>query len=224
MKFKKIAAVLAVVWSIFLISACQSDSTANLKDLTVGQNDVQFGPYLWTVLELQDDRAMLMTTDIVEKATYNDEYASITWEDCTLRAYLNGEFLENNFTDEEREQIIEVTNTNIDNVWFGTEGGNDTQDKVFILSIEEALSYFGDISTLDVDNDDELNYIIDDEYNDKRIARYEDENTWWWLRSPGNSSKFAATVTHKGILEVGGYFVQSEFGIRPVIWVQIPQD
>ena len=88
-----------------------------------------------------------------------------------------------------------------------------------MLSVEEAVKYFGDSGQLS-GGQQEHHYNVDDKFNRDRIAQYDDENIWWWLRSPGNSSKFAAVVTHKGIIEVGGYFVQTEFGIRPVIWVK----
>lgn len=218
MKLKKAAAICLAAVVVLLVSACQAEPTADLSDLTVGQNNVEFGPFIWQVLDVQDGKALLITKDIVEKAVYHEKYESVTWETCTLRSYLNGEFLENNFSDEEKTKILEVTNTNPDNQWFETSGGNDTQDKVFLLSVEEAVQYFGDSGQLN-GGQQEHHYNIDDKYNSDRIAQYDDENIWWWLRSPGNSSKFAATVTHKGIIEVGGYFVQTEFGIRPAVWI-----
>ena len=218
MKLKKAAAICLAAVVVLLVSACQAEPTADLSDLTVGQNNVEFGPFIWQVLDVQDGKALLITKDIVEKAVYHEKYESVTWETCTLRSYLNGEFLENNFSDEEKSKILEVTNTNPDNQWFETSGGNDTQDKVFLLSTEEVVQYFGDSGQLN-GGQQEHHYNVDDKFNSDRIAQYDDENIWWWLRSPGNSSKFAATVTHKGIIEVGGYFVQTEFGIRPAIWI-----
>ena len=219
MKRKKITVVSLIAMMVLIITACQSEPTGDLNSLTVGQDNVQFGPYIWQVLDVQDDKALLITKDIIEKAVYHGTYESITWEDCSLREYLNGDFFENSFSEEEKAKIIEVTNPNPDNQWFDTKGGNDTQDKVSLLSVEEAVKYFGDSGQL-TGGQQEHHYNVDDKFNRDRIAQYDDENIWWWLRSPGNSSKFAAVVTHKGIIEVGGYFVQTEFGIRPVIWVK----
>lgn len=222
MKLKKITLISLVLSLVFALSSCalaQSGPT-DLSKLTLGQEDVSFGKYTWTVLDIKDDRALLITNEVVEKAPFNNEYKSIDWSGSDLRKYLNDKFLNENFTEEEIEKIIEVMNTTPDNPWAGTSGGGNTLDRIFLLSIEEVVKYYGDSGQLESGNpNNELH--IEDEFNEARIAKSDGSKLWWWLRSPGHTSKFAAAITHSGRLEVGGYFVQEEFGIRPVLWVDM---
>lgn len=220
MKSEKIAAGLVAAVLLFCLTACQADTSASLDDLSVGQEGVWFGPYSWEVLDIQDGKALLITEDILEMIRYNEEYEAIVWADSTLRAYLNGEFYENNFSDEEKARIVTVTNTTPDNAWFGTEGGPDTEDKIFLLSTEEVVRYFGDSGQLENGNPDS-SYSIEDEYGKERIAQFEDANERWWLRSPGIEPEFTSMVARCGMLEVGGYFAEKREGLRPALWITL---
>ena len=115
-------------------------------------------------LTLRETARCLSQKNIVEKRAYNTKSKIITWEKCTLRAYLNGEFY-NKFNDLEKRLILDTTVFNNENPEFGTGGGNNTADKIFLLSIDEANRYFCRDS--------------------ERIATYQDSVRWWWLRSPG---------------------------------------
>ena len=95
----------------------------------------------WRVLDIQGNKALLISKEVLEKRPYNDEYKDITWEKCTLRGYLNGEFY--NKLGAAKSAIAETRNANPNNPWYGTTGGNATIDKVFLLSLEEVCSYFG---------------------------------------------------------------------------------
>lgn len=220
MKRKKITVVSLIAMMVLIITACQSEPTGDLSSLSVGQDNVQFGPYIWQVLDVQDDKALLITKDIIEKAVYHETYESITWEDCSLREYLNGDFFENSFSDEEKAKIIEVTNPNPDNQWFDTKGGNDTQDKVFLLSIEEVVKYFGDSGQLENGNPDS-EYFIDDEYNEGRIAYNEGVAEWWFLRSPGGEAGRAADMSDVGTIILYGDCTNAGHGTRPALWVSM---
>ncbi|MDR3294673.1 MAG: DUF6273 domain-containing protein [Clostridiales Family XIII bacterium] len=187
----------------------------------------------WRVLDVdvQNGRALLLTEDIIEKRSYHSSYTDVTWEECALRRYLNGDFLTDFGTDKSR--IAQVTNANPDNPWYGTAGGDSTTDKVFLLSIDEAVKYFGDSGDLknrkgwyyengkDVLKDGK-GWWINDQYNSKRIAKYENRTWWWWLRSPGGHSDRAAGVDDDGSLSViGDYVHHSECGVRPALWLNL---
>ena len=112
---------------------------------------ISFGGLDWRVLDVKDNRALIITKDLIEQRQYNDageeEGAgagdNVTWETCTLRKYLNGEFYEK-FTKEEQKHIAETEIQNPNNMWYDTNGGNDTTDKIFLLSLQEVDKYFGD--------------------------------------------------------------------------------
>ena len=196
---------------------------------------IQFGEYDWCVLGVRDGKALIITKNIIEQRPYDEVYAIAIWETCTLREYLNGEFLQK-FTTSERERIEETRVSSPDNLWFGTNGGNDTTDKIFLLSLEEVDKYFGNSG--DYQNkrrkDFEGQYPNDkwvaaDEgpafsnANDrKRKAKPNDQATWWWLLSPGNNNYSAASVNYDGSVDVAGIFVgHSLGGVRPALWLKL---
>lgn len=150
---------------------------------------IAFDKYEWRVLDIQDNTALIITEYIIEQRAYHDAYKDITWADCSLRKYLNGEFYDK-FTEADKSRIIPVINKNPDNQWYGSKGGADTQDSIFLLSLEEvACRYFGDSSSKLYNPGKNQRYWFQrkDENNSKRIARLAgvEWGWWWWLRSPG---------------------------------------
>lgn len=163
-------------------------------------------PIKWLILSEEDGRMLLISRYIVDYQPYNEELTDITWEDSTLRAWLNDDFLNSAFDASEQERILTVTNQNPDNSGFGTtvEGGNDTEDKIFLLSIDEVETYFA--------NDEE---------------RAVEACDWWWLRSPGFGSHYAAIVLSCGIVHSRGHYVVFNYydhGVRPAMWVDLSED
>lgn len=191
---------------------------SDFSNLKVEDDNIKFGKFLWRVLDIKDGKALLLTNDIVEGRPYHKSCEQVTWADSTIRDYLNDQFLTSKFTEEEQAKIIESTISNPDNEWFGTKGCEDTQDKVFLLSIEEAVRYFGDSGQL-VDMTSESEYFIDDEYNENRIATLDGEPEWWFLRSPGGEDGRAADVSDVGPLIIYGDCTNAGHGIRPALWV-----
>jgi len=61
------------------------------------------------VLDVQGDKALMITKDVIEKRPYNVQDTDVTWETCDLRKYLNGEFLQK-FTEEERGKMFRNNN------------------------------------------------------------------------------------------------------------------
>ena len=146
-----------------------------------------FGNYSWIVLDMQKDKALLLTESIIEQRSYHDAYVNVTWADCALRKYLNGEFY-STFDVNEQLRICPTVNTNPDNQWYGTNGGADTEDKIFLLSMEETVCrYFGDSSEKLYSPGKKQRYWFErkDVNNDKRIARlqWNKEQVWWWWTS-----------------------------------------
>ena len=183
---------------------------------------ITFGGYKWLVLETQNDRALIITKDIVEKREYHGSDTGITWANCSLGAYLNGRFY-NLFSDSDKARIIPITNINEKNQWYGmVDGGVNTTDKIFLLSIAEVVKYFGDSGQLRNGYAGEL--CIDDQFNSKRIAKYEGASSFWWLRSPGFVPQFAAYVHSDGSIYMTGRYVLGTFstcGVRPALWLHL---
>ena len=164
---------------------------------------LQFGPYDWYVLDKRDDRALIITEKVIEFRPYHHEECEITWETCDMRKYLNGEFYDS-FSEAGWARIIEVTNETPDNPWYGTPGSNPTVDKIFLLSTEEVVKYFGDSGQLKTKNinrgcdwcNDEFFPWLGDKYDINRRA-VDDTGIvrFWRLRSPGANTRSVASVS-----------------------------
>jgi len=187
-----------------------------------------FNNYEWRVLDIQDNMALIMTEYIIESRPYHEADINITWADCSLRKYLNGEFYDK-FNASDKSRIVPVINKNPDNQWYGAKGGADTQDNIFLLSIEEvACKYFGDSSAiLQNPGNQKYKYWFNkkDKNNSKRLT-----NGWWWLRSPGRINRVAAYIhglasnqldSSGGCVGVNGNGIGSSGGVRPVLWLRI---
>ena len=194
---------------------------------------ILFGNYEWRVLEVQNNTALIITEYIIEQRAYHNAYKDITWADCSLRKYLNSEFYDR-FTTAEKSRIIPVLNKNPDNQWYGTKGGTDTQDSIFLLSIEETVCrYFGDSSSKLYSPGKNQRYWFErkDKNNSKRIARLEkrkEGSWWWWLRSPGRVSIKAVYIHGDGNIGIQGNNIlkgnisdgECKGGVRPALWLK----
>ena len=104
---------------------------------------------------------------------------------------------------------------NPDNPEYGTDGGNDTTDKVFLLSIDEATRYFAS---------DKARMAEATDYAKEQgiYVSGKNDNSWWWLRSLGRNNSDAAYVDIGGsVRNYGSYANDGESGVRPAMWVNI---
>ncbi len=198
---------------------------------------VPFGGYRWRVLVIENDAALLLTEDIVELRAYHDAYQDATWADCALRNYLNGSFYDA-FQEADRARILQVTNKNPDNPWYGATGGADTQDRIFLLSLEEAVcQYFGDSSANLINRRANQRYWFQrkDPNNFRRSATSEGYSWWWWLRSPGRNNVKAVYIHGDGNIGIQGNNIlrcnitscfhpangDNRGGVRPALWLKL---
>ncbi len=194
---------------------------------------IVFDKYEWRVLDIQDNAALIITEYIIEQRAYHDAYKDTTWADCSLRKYLNDEFY-SSFNEADQSRIIPVTNRNPDNPWYGTKGGADTLDSIFLLSLEEVTcKYFGDSSSILHNPGKNQRYWFQrkDENNSNRIARLEGYtwSTWWWLRSPGRVNIKTVYVHGDGNIGIQGNNIlkgnisdgKCLGGVRPALWLKL---
>jgi len=207
----------------------------NKENLQVSDK-MHFGKYLWRVLEVQNDRVLVITEEIILKRPYHNGDKDTTWADCELRNYLNGEFY-NSFEDHDKLRILQVTNKNPDNQWYGTNGGKDTEDYIFLLTIEDVVcKYFGDSSEIlnnSIYKQKKYKYWFGtkDKNNIYRVANHINGGVWWWwLRSPGRINRTACYIhgVPAGIVGINGngvYFkhfgTERDGGVRPALWLKI---
>ena len=200
-------------------------------------------PIEWEVLGIKDGHTLILSKYALDCKQYNESWADVTWEDCTLRSWLNDDFYNTAFSSSDMERIVNAHNENPDSYeffkpWnfddyvFGAEGGNATNDNVFLLSWKEAEDYL-DGKLLD----DSLSA---EDYNQKLLCRPTDhakaQGVWtssdsddyyspdtegcclWWLRSPGIIAGTAADVADFGVLNC--YYVHDDVeGVRPALLI-----
>lgn len=106
------------------------------NNLDNGVEDIE-----WEILTIRDNKALVISKHCLERMPFNESLESVTWEECTMRKWLNESFLLTTFSAEEQERIISTVVRNPDNIEHD-EIGNDTVDKIFLLSECEAENYF----------------------------------------------------------------------------------
>ncbi len=206
-----------------------------------GKEDIE-----WQVIAKEDGRLFVLSKYILDCQPYNTVDGNITWENCSLRRWLNNDFLNTAFSDAEKKNIPTVLVENKDNHLTKMPGGNNTYDKVFCLSMEDAETYFGEPTSC-------INYKGIGDYNDNMamfyqnllctptqyaIDRgaanyfYEPGKVWqwydddigglfgiWWLRTPGSHEDTAEDVTNQGVV----WFSDVEktgVGVRPAMYLE----
>ena len=208
-----------------LPTATSTSAPAAIKNLSVG-NEFYLGTYeqdndlsngkeniVWQVLKVENGRALAISKYGLDTKLFNDTYAAVTWETCSLRKWLNGEFYQNAFSDSEKAVILETTITNPSSSEYGTSGGNNTTDKVFLLTHSEAAAYF---PTAAAGLCYPTQYAIS-----KNVWLGDAGGTWWWLRSPGMDAMHYTFINASGYYQAKGWEVTYTQGaVRPVVWIK----
>ncbi|MDR0196869.1 MAG: fibronectin type III domain-containing protein [Oscillospiraceae bacterium] len=207
-------------------SAVKSKKTSGKATSAKKGDIIEFGDYYWKVLDVKDGKALIITNKIITYGWYNGTITEVTWENCDLRAYLNGSFY-NSFDKSDKARIAKTKVINKNNPWYGTPGGKATDDYIFLLSLEEVVKYFGDSGKLSNRPGDAA--WISDQYSGERIAYTPGGSAvGWWLRSPGLYGIAAASVANNGDVLVFGGRVDAEgdydifySGVRPAMWIKL---
>lgn len=174
----------------------------------------------WIVLEREGTTLLLVSKFSLDCQPYNEVNTDVTWETCSLRTWLNGEFLKTCFDPEDRETILTSEVKAEKNPMGKAPAGNDTEDKVYILSYSEAADYF---PTDDERRSEPTSYAAAQgvkstgDWSTKRGHA----TAYWWLRNPGGKANTAAVVNDRGVLN-GNFFKgvdAANAGVRPVIRV-----
>ena len=172
-----------------------------------GKEDIK-----WLVLERDDNKILVISDKALDCQQYNTSLTSITWEMCSLRKWLNDGFLNDAFNAEEQAQIQNTDVTADINPIYNTNPGNDTTDKVFLLSIVEAEKYFSSASARQCEPTE---YVIASDVSDNKGS------CWLWLRSPGKHQDKAAIVRMDGTIDFIGYYDYNSAYVRPAMWIEI---
>jgi len=189
----------------------------------------------WIVIEKTKKSVLLLSKYALDRLPYNKEYTSVTWETCSLRKWLNNDFVKSAFNKTEQGMIKTTTIENFDNAVYKTAGGNDTKDKVFLLSqLEMINSDFGFSENYD-DYDMNRRCALAWYKNKEGSGNYQtadgEYTCFWWLRSPGDNANFACIVLSDGYVYSLGYdvssvgsvgdYIDNFAGVRPALYINL---
>lgn len=196
----------AEVGDIIICGSYEQDG--NVLD---GKEDIE-----WLVLAKEENKILVISCYGLDCKQYNTSETAVTWETCSLRKWLNGTFINDSFSSAEQNIIQNTTVTADRNPEYGTNPGNATNDRVFLLSINEANKYFS--------SSDEREYKYT-EHTKYPLANISDSK-YWWLRSPGNEQDSAAVVKHfypeSGYISEYGMGVNfNDIAVRPAMWISV---
>ena len=175
-----------------------------------GKEDIE-----WVVLDRKDGNLLAVSKYALDCKPFNDTYAEVTWETCTMRAWLNDGFYNAAFSEDEKAFIPSVAVAADENPDYLTDPGNPTRDMVFLLSAAEVNHYFPE---------DPDRYCRPTPYAVECGAHQNEHNgnCWWWLRSPGFIPSSAISVSNDGDVNETGYGVDRDrSAVRPALWLSL---
>ncbi len=149
----------------------------------------------------EEKRMLLVSDDSLEALPYYEMETDVGWADSIPRTFLNGSFVENAFSEEERLCLAETE--------IKSENKGEpvlTNDRVFLLSEEEVRQFDKQLGYMDAEPSP---YI-----EDKLEAGY---RYWWWLRSDGAAETHAKCINDAN--SVKQKLVTQTMGVRPAIWL-----
>lgn len=172
-------------------------------------------PLEWKIVEYDEDnsRVLLLSRYIIDLQPINDNNEpEVTWENCTLRNWLNTTFLAEAFSDKQQKMILKADLRNIDKNSYGVSSGENTKDRIFLLNY-----------------DDVTNYKCFSAEKALLATRYDGSEYVWWLRSKGNGTIKFQYIRENGTIDAGGSYYYSSsssspvniLGVRPALYLSL---
>lgn len=176
----------------------------------------------WVVIDKQEDKIMVVSKYIIAGQPFNTtNEGHISWENCTLRKWLNNDFLNEAFSDAEKKLITDTTIFSTEYLAHSTTDYSTT-DKIFLLSenernmlssvdalkgivTESVIALFSDAANSDVANINPSNF----------------EPLWWlrttWEDADDSCASVVCRVDYDGWI----YAVEENAGVRPAMWISL---
>lgn len=196
--------------SYVILGAYEQDN-----DTSNGKEDVS-----WEVLDRKGNRVFLISTFALDHLPFDQTGEGNTWETCSLRNWLNSTFLDTTFSSAEKELIPTVTvsaNKNPKYYEYNKTIGNDTQDRVFLLSNIEYETLIESRGYGAVSRGIATDYAIARGSTPNKYGNYSS----WWLRTPGSASFCVCTYYVGSGLSYGGSDICEGEDVRPALWIDL---
>ena len=175
----------------------------------------------WVVIDKQEDKIMVVSKYIIAEQPFNTtNEGHISWENCTLRKWLNNDFLNEAFSGAEKNLITDTTVFSTEYLVVGAT--YSTTDKIFLLSenernmlssvdalkgivTESVIALFSDAANSDVANINPSNF-----------------EPLWWLRTTWEyADDPCASVVYGVDYDGWTYAVEENAGVRPAMWISL---
>ena len=157
-------------------------------------------PIEWQVLSKENNKMLVISKYGLDTKRFDS--SSNNWANSEIRKWLNNEFYNKAFTDQEKKSI---KSSNLSDV--------GTTDNVFLLSEEEAEKYFA--------NDEKRKCKVTDYAMKNGAWVAGNDYSVWWLRSPySNCISIVCLVDFNGC----SLFSSVHFGdflVRPALWINL---
>lgn len=191
----------------------------------------------WIVLSNNGRELFVVSKYSLDYRPYHKKQSEddVTWEACSLRQWLNDDFYSEAFSNSERDMIMSTAIKNNDHPEthaYGQDtmldGGNDTVDKVFLLSLNDVLNTSYGFSNDYSYNPNESRLCAPTDYAVAKgayVDRKEDllidglAPAAWWLRSPSISTACSTVVSHDGAC-FGAEYKMYNICVRPAIVIK----
>ena len=193
---------------------CELCGNTDLKSGAV----IKFGNYHgatdWRVLAVEGNKALVISQQCLDRQPYSKDTLDTTWEKSYIRSWLNSDFINDAFSKDEQEKILE-SDVPADRIpTHASLPGNPTKDKVFLLSYPEAEKY---LPTEYLRRCKPTAYAVE-----KGTVMDGYESSWWWLRSPGLFQNYGGRVYFGGKMGVEFSAPACNYsGVRPAMWINI---
>ena len=208
----------------------------------------KYEPIKWRVLNKDNNDVFLLSDIVLDDQRYNEKWATITWEKSSMRSWINGykasenqpeidysnkNFIDTAFSTAQKNAIKTTKVENRNNIHYGSagQGGNDTSDKIFLLSEREVYN---------TDDAKKYGFVLDGEVYDEarrcKCSTYayamgtwrniEDSecngNALWFLRLPGGFCYGDVTAVYDfGRVNSGGTSIFFDHSVRPAIHLDL---
>ena len=165
-----------------------------VKNRKVGEI-VGFADMDWIILEKKGDNVLLYKKTAKGSIPFDKEgKGTVTWENSSVRTWLNKDFLDEFFYKEEAAMLVPTAIENKPNPIYGTDSGKNTTDKVYLLSYDEFMLH-----------------------QDKMA---ETTTSCWWLRTAGaEKNSMCFIYTDRSLMDRGYNVTTDKITLKPAMWV-----
>lgn len=193
----------------------------------------------WYILSNSNGKKLLLSKYILDNKKFSDRNIFSTWEDSTLREWLNKDFYNIAFNDNEKKKILD---TEIKSTAYTPEYDVVTKDRVFLLSYEDYEKYFNGLSNASVNpygSTFATEYAKSIKNGNKTLhveerlsyasEAYAEGHSCYWLRDRrtkewGDPSDYVVNVSAIGQVLSERFYDGAYGGVRPLILISDSQN